>query len=167
MAVNFRYLQSISFGNRTLAKRLRPAPCPTPPPTEIPVDFLVLHYKACDLTRTLEIFKDTERQVSAHFVLDIDGTIYDLGNFLNGPILRAAHSGKSHLEVGAVKYVNFNQFSIGIEIINLNGNLLKYSEGQYIAHYRGNADGDIAWLKNQGEVENWSKLSFDLEKRIT
>lgn len=191
--------------------------------SEIPVDFLVLHYTACDLSRTLEIFKDTERKVSAHFVLDTDGTVYDLGDFLNGPILRAAHAGKSHLEVEGVKYVNFNQFSIGIEIINLNGNLLKYTEEQYsalaelvrhlqkrfpnlnnperivghehIAHYRGKADpgvlfdwnkfltsigttatkthsfvactdDDLTWLKSQGEIENWSRLSFELETRI-
>lgn len=190
---------------------------------EIPVDFLVLHYTACNLARTLDIFKSIERKVSAHFVIDTDGTIYDLGDFLNGPILRGAHAGKSHLELDGTKYVHFNQFSIGIELINLNGNLLKYSEEQYdalqklvghlqkrfpnlknperivghehIAHWRGKADpgvlfdwnkfftslgmspakthsffacahDDLQWLKNQGEVENWSKLSFELESRI-
>ena|SRR3989344_3767566 len=190
---------------------------------EIPVDFLVIHYTACNLSRTLDIFKSTERKVSAHFVIDTDGTVYDLGDFLNGPILRGAHAGKSHLELDGIKYVNFNQFSIGIELINLNGNLLKYSEEQYsalgklvnhlqerfpnlknserivghehIAHWRGKADPgvlfdwkkfftsiglkpiqnhsffackdeDLDWLKSHRDVENWSKLSFELENRI-
>lgn len=190
---------------------------------EIPVDFLVIHYTACNLSRTLDIFKNTERKVCAHFVIDVDGTVYDLGDFWNGPMLRGAHAGKSHLELDGVKYVNFNQFSIGIELINLNGNLLKYSEEQYgalgklvshlqkrfpnlnnperilghehIAHWRGKADpgvlfdwenfftsigmrptkthsffacteDDLHWLRGHIDVENWSKLSFDLEHRI-
>jgi N-acetyl-anhydromuramyl-L-alanine amidase AmpD len=192
-------------------------------PLEIPVDFLVLHYTACTLQRTLEIFKSSERKVSAHFVIDTDGTVYDLGDFLHGPILRGAHAGKSHLELDGKKYLHFNQFSIGIELINLNGNLLKYPEEQYaalaslvnhlrgrfphlnhserivghehIAHWRGKADpgilfdwgkffasigmkpaqvhsffackeDDLQWLRSHGEIENWSKLSFELENRL-
>lgn len=190
---------------------------------EIPVDFLVLHYTACNLSRTLEIFKGSERNVCSHFILDTDGTLYDLGGFYDGPIRRGAHAGKSHLEVDGSKYVNFNQFSIGVEIINLNGNILAYTEEQYssltkltrhlqnrfsqlknperivghehIAHWRGKADPgimfdwkrfftslnlqpaeihsffacqdeDIQWLKSQGQIENWSKLSHELETRI-
>lgn len=145
---------------------------------EIPVDFLVLHYTACDLQKTLEIFNNTDRNVCAHFILDTDGTIYDLGAFFNGPIFRGAHAGKSHFELNGTKYVNFNQFSIGIEIINLNGNLIEYTEEQYrslmelvshlqnrfpnlrsserilghehIAHWRGKADPGILF--------NWQKF---------
>lgn len=190
---------------------------------EIPVDFLVLHYTACSLDRTLEIFKNSERKVCAHFVLDTDGTVYDLGGFYEGPIRRGGHAGKSYLDLNGTKYLHFNQFSIGIEIINLNGNLLKYTEEQYsslatlvrhlqlrfpqlksperiighehIAFWRGKADPgvlfdwnkffsaldmkpaeihssfacqeeDLQWLKSQGQIENWSKLSHELETRI-
>lgn len=190
-------------------------------PAEIPVEFLVIHYTACDLKRATEIFGSRERGVCAHFVLDTDGTVYDYGGFLNGPILRGAHAGKSHL--GGDKFVNFNQFSIGVEIINLNGNLLEYTDAQYmslaelvihlqgrfpalksaerivghehIAHWRGKADPgvmfdwrrfltsvglqptplhsffavqeeDLRWLKGLGKIEDWSKLSSDLEQRI-
>jgi N-acetylmuramoyl-L-alanine amidase len=190
---------------------------------EIPVDFVVLHYTACSLQRTLEIFNDRERKVCAHFVVDTDGCVYDLGGFYQGPILCGAHAGKSHLEISGTKYINFNQFSIGIEIINLNGNLIEYTEEQYaslaelvhhlqkrfpvlknpdrivghehIAHWRGKADPgvlfnwtrflaslglkpskvhsffacgseDLEWLKSQEKLENWSKLSHQLETRI-
>lgn len=98
---------------------------------EIPVEFLVLHYTACDLQRTMEIFGDPERKVCAHFVIDNDGTCYDLGGFLNGPIKQGAHAGKSELEISEGHFEAFNQFSIGIEIVNLNGNLMEYSEAQY------------------------------------
>lgn len=191
--------------------------------TEIPVEFLVIHYTACDLQKTLEIFGSPNPGVCAHFVIDLDGTVYDLGGFYRGPIRRGAHAGKSHLEVNGVKFEAFNQFSIGIEIINLNGNLLEYTEAQYaslaelvrhlqkrfpalnnperivghehIAHWRGKADPgvrfdwnrflasvnakptarhsffacdseDIAWLKDQGAVKDWTKLSSELEGRI-
>lgn len=98
---------------------------------EIPVEFLVLHYTACDLKRTLEIFSDRSRKVCAHFIIDTDGTCYDLGGFLNGPIKQGAHAGKSELEISEGRFESFNQFSIGIEIVNLNGNMLEYTKEQY------------------------------------
>ena len=153
---------------------------------EIPVEFLVLHYTACDLQQTLDIFKRNEKKVCAHFVLDRDGTVYDLGGFLRGPILRGAHAGISQLEIRGIKYENFNQFSIGIEMINSNGNFIQYTDGQYdslaelvkslqkrfpilkdserilghehIAYWRGKAD--------PGEILDWPGLSSELESRI-
>jgi len=192
-------------------------------PNEIPVDFLVIHYTACDLQTTMNIFMDRDKKVCAHFVVDTDGTIYDLGGFINGPIRLGAHAGKSHLEVNGTRYEAFNQFSIGIEIINFNGNLIEYTDAQYealtelvghlqtrfpqlknperivghehIAHWRGKADPgvlfdwkrflnslgmeptklhsffacnkkDLAWLSEQKNIEDWARLSLDLETRI-
>ncbi len=189
----------------------------------IPTEFIVLHYTACSLKSTLDIFLNREKKVCAHFVIDTDGCVYDLGGFLDGPILRGAHAGKSHFEWHGMKYVDFNQFSIGVEMINLNGNLNRYTEEQYIAlgelvrhlqrrfpiladssrivghehiaHWRGKADPgvlfdwsrflssvglkpcefhsfyacqneDLKWLKSQGKIQNWSKLSLELETRI-
>lgn len=191
--------------------------------TEIPVEFLVLHYTACDLEKTLAIFRNPEPGVCAHFVIDLDGCIYDLGGFTNGPIRRGAHAGKSRLEVQGTTFEAFNQFSVGIEMINRNGNLVDYTQAQYeslaelvrhlqkrfpalqdperivghehIAHWRGKADPgvrfawgrfltsvgliptarhaffacdetDLAWLRSQGEVSDWAKLSSELESRI-
>lgn len=100
---------------------------------EIPVEFLVLHYTACSLEDTLEIFSDPEKQVCAHFVIDLDGTIYDLGGFWNGPIYRGAHAGKSSLELQGKNWEAFNKFSIGVEMVNFNGNVFPYTDGQYEA----------------------------------
>ena len=98
---------------------------------EIPVEFLVVHYTACTLERTLEIFQDKERKVCSHFVIDTDGSIYDLGHFWHGPIRRGAHAGVSRLEMDGHIYEKFNDFSIGVEMVNFNGNLLEYPTVQY------------------------------------
>lgn len=108
-------------------------PSPNFSDNEIPVEFVILHYTAANLKRTLEIFSDPKRKVCAHFVLDTDGCIYDLGNFLTGPIRQGAHAGVSHFELSGVKLSAFNKMSIGIEIVNLNGNLLSYTQAQYEA----------------------------------
>lgn len=97
----------------------------------IPVEFVILHYTAADLTRTLDIFANRERKVCAHFVLDTDGTVYDLGGFWDGPIRKGAHAGESRLEIDGVTHTSFNNMSVGVEIINVNGNLFPYTEEQY------------------------------------
>lgn len=102
-------------------------------PDLIPVEFVILHYPAGDLERTMSIFSSTERGVCTHFVLDTDGSIYDLGGFLNGPIQQGAHAGVSRLTMDGVERSAFNHMSIGIEIVNLNGNLMPYTENQYDA----------------------------------
>lgn len=94
-------------------------------------EFIILHYTACSLKKTLEIFLSPQTQVTAHFVIDTDGTCYDLGGFLNGPILQGAHAGKSECEIEGKHYSSFNMFSIGIEIVNFNGNQFDYTEEQY------------------------------------
>lgn len=95
-------------------------------------EFLVLHYTACNLARTLEIFADPARKVCAHFVLDQDGTLYDLGGFWDGPILQGAHAGQSHFQLpGGARFERLNLCSIGVEIVNLNGNIFPYTDAQY------------------------------------
>ncbi len=106
---------------------------PNIPPLEIDVEFLILHYTACDLEKTLEIFLDQNRKVSSHFVLDTNGDLYDLGNFLSGPIYQGAHAGVSRIEVDGKVFEAINTCSIGIEIINLNGNIFAYTDAQYDA----------------------------------
>lgn len=102
-------------------------------PEEIPVEFVILHYTAADLRRTMDIFGDPARKVCAHFVLDTDGTVYDLGGFLKGPVLKGAHAGESRLEIDGTAYSALNSMSVGIEIVNLNGNIFPYTEAQYTA----------------------------------
>ena len=103
----------------------------------IKVEFVVLHYTAGTLKRTLEIFMDKEREVSAHLVIDLDGAVYEIVPCLAGETLRAWHAGKSRLDVnteGTVRHVEgFNDCSIGIEMVNINGNIFPYTEAQYSA----------------------------------
>jgi N-acetyl-anhydromuramyl-L-alanine amidase AmpD len=97
----------------------------------IPVEFLVIHYTACNLADTLRLFTTPEKKVCAHFVLDVDGQIYDLGNFMNGPIRQGAHAGVSHWTDDGRTWESFNRFSIGIEIVNFNGNFFDFTPAQY------------------------------------
>ena len=99
----------------------------------IPVEFVVLHYTATDLPGTVAIFNDVVRGACAHFILDLDGTVYDLGGFLNGPVRRGAHAGESRVDIDGKMITTLNDRSIGIEIINFNGNVFPFTEAQYSA----------------------------------
>ncbi len=102
---------------------------------DIPVEFVVLHFTAATLQRTLDIFTDAGSEVSAHLVIDRDGSIYELVPCLGGTARRAWHAGKSRMEVstnGDSQLVeSFNDRSIGIELVNVNGNIFPYTEAQY------------------------------------
>lgn len=100
-------------------------------PTIIQPEFVVVHYTACGLERALEIFSDRCRKVCAHFVLAENGDLHDLGNFWDGPILQGAHAGDSFFELNGKRYEKLNEFSVGIEIVNTNGNLLPFTDAQY------------------------------------
>jgi N-acetyl-anhydromuramyl-L-alanine amidase AmpD len=102
---------------------------------DIRVEFVVLHYTAASLERTLELFTSPKSEVSAHLVIDRDGTVYEMVQCLNGTAKRAWHAGRSRLSVsrdGMSKLIEaFNDFSVGIELVNLNGNVFSYTEKQY------------------------------------
>ncbi|MFN4896226.1 MAG: N-acetylmuramoyl-L-alanine amidase [Pseudomonadota bacterium] len=103
----------------------------------IPVDFVVLHYTAATLKRTLDLFTSPQTEVSAHLVVDTNGTVYEMVECLGGVAKRAWHAGKSRFECsrGGVRGMveGFNDCSIGIELVNLNGNVFAYTEAQYAA----------------------------------
>lgn len=104
---------------------------------EIPVEFVVLHFTATPLKRALALLTDPATEVSAHLVVDRDGTVYELVSCLEGSSKRAWHAGKSRMEVashGDTRLVeSFNDRSIGIELVNVNGNIFPYTEAQYSA----------------------------------
>ena len=102
-------------------------------PVQIPVDFLVLHYTAGTLESTLALFLNPDREVSSHLVIDLDGQVYELVKCWEGTTQRAWHAGRSHWTEAGVRWDEFNNFSIGIEIVNLNGNLFPYTAEQYAA----------------------------------
>ena len=99
----------------------------------IPVEFAVLHYTAADLKGTLDIFANATSGVTAHFVIAEDGLVHDLGGFLGGPIRRGAHAGLSRLVLNGREHTALNHCSVGIELVNRNGNLFDYPEAQYAA----------------------------------
>ena len=93
----------------------------------IPVEFLVLHYTAVNLQTTLDIFLNPECQVSAHLVIGEDGQVFEMVDCLDGQAHRAWHAGDSRWR----QWQAFNDFSIGIELVNLNGNLFEFTNAQY------------------------------------
>ena len=100
-------------------------------PVDIPVEFLVLHYTAGSLESTLDLFLDPSREVSAHLVMGENGEVYELVKCWEGSTQQAWHAGRSHWLEAGEKWEEFNHFSIGIEIVNLNGNLFPYTDEQY------------------------------------
>ncbi len=104
-------------------------PSPNRDEREIPVEFLILHYTAVDLQETLAIFNNPVMGVSSHLVIDRDGCVYEMVNCMNGKAWRAWHAGVSRWN----GWEGFNDFSIGIELVNYNGNLQTYTDAQYQA----------------------------------
>lgn len=105
----------------------RKLPSPNCTKENIPVEFLVLHYTAVDLQTTLNIFLDPQCQVSAHLVIGEDGSVIEMVDCMEGKAHRAWHAGESRWE----SWQAFNDFSIGIELVNLNGNLFEFTDAQY------------------------------------
>jgi len=91
-----------AHGRRTLGRTKATERTPTLPELQKHVDRFVLHYDAAGLSRAcFEILK--KRGLSVHFLLDVDGTIYQTLDLQE----RAWHAGAS------------NDRSIGIEIANI------------------------------------------------
>ncbi len=100
--------------------------------TPIKVEFIVLHYTAQDLQGSLDIFLDPKSKVSCHLLIDEQGLLYQIVPCWNGICYKAFHAGKSFWRDSSHKKWNsFNNFSIGIEIVNLNGNVFAYTKKQY------------------------------------
>jgi len=78
------------------------------------VDMLVLHYTGMKtMQEALSRLCDPAAEVSAHYMVDEDGTVYRLVP----EEMRAWHAGKAPLTTWR-GYTNVNQRSIGIEIVN-------------------------------------------------
>lgn len=102
--------------------------------THVDVQFVVLHYTATTLERTLAIFRDPATKVSSHFVIADDGEIFELVPTLDSEPIMAHHAGRSILKLNSHpprEVSEFNACALGIEIVNLNGNIFPYSDAQY------------------------------------
>ena len=100
-------------------------------PQPIIVEFVVIHYTACNLQSTFDIFRQAEKKASSHLIVSNTGEVYEAVDCWEDKVLRAWHSGKSRYKEAENEWQNFNDFSIGIELVNLNGNIFNYSEKQY------------------------------------
>jgi N-acetylmuramoyl-L-alanine amidase len=92
----------------------------------INVEFLIIHYSATSLNGLLEIFFDEKSEVSAHFVITEAGKIIEMVPCMNELPNRAWHAGYSRWEDEKL-WTKFNDISIGVELINRNGNIFPYS----------------------------------------
>ncbi len=156
----------------------------------IPVDYLVIHYTAVDLKDTLDIFMNPESCVSSHLVIDTDGEIYELVDCLNGQAYRGWHAGVSEWN-GAQ---GLNDCSIGIELVNYNGNVFPFTEEQYqslnnvvtrfkehypslrdpqrvighehISGFRGKADPGVLFDWPRFYLENYPELTAPMRQAI-
>jgi len=100
---------------------------------EIEVQFLVLHYTATSTAEALKIFSDPLSKVSAHLLISRAGEVFEIVPCLEQHAKRAWHAGESRWKDEQGDWIKFNDFSIGIELENLNGNVIPYSEEQYLA----------------------------------
>jgi N-acetylmuramoyl-L-alanine amidase len=91
------------------------------------VDAVVLHYTALPLNDTIARFTDKNSLVSAHFVIDRDGSVIQMVRTEH----RAWHAGASRLG----KENDVNDVSIGIELVNW-GPLRKKGDSFYV--WKGN-----------------------------
>jgi N-acetyl-anhydromuramyl-L-alanine amidase AmpD len=88
----------------------------------------------------LEIFSDSASQVSAHIVVGEDGSIHETVPCLgildpNRTACRAWHAGVSRYTKsdGETTIEGFNDCSLGIELVNYNGNAFEFTDAQYSA----------------------------------
>jgi N-acetylmuramoyl-L-alanine amidase len=93
-------------------------------PDDVVIDTIVLHHTAGPtLAGTVKWFTMPESKVSAHFTVGKDGSIVQMVSCLN----RGWHAGVSTDYKGRT---NVNDFSIGIEIVNVGDGKDPYPEAQ-------------------------------------
>ena len=93
---------------------LYPSPNFNERPNGVVIDTIVLHATVLNsLEEVMDKFADAESEVSAHYTIDRDGTVVS-----HVPEdQRAWHAGQSKMKDGRS---GVNDFSIGIELVNLN-----------------------------------------------
>ena len=101
-----------------------PSPnCDDRPPRTV-IDTVVLHATVLNtLDEVIKRFADPESRVSSHYTIDRDGTIASHVSENR----RAWHAGQSKMLNGRV---SVNDFSIGIELVNLNDGMDPFPEPQ-------------------------------------
>ena len=94
-------------------------------PPAIEIDCVVLHATAGGLAGTLAWFENPNSGVSAHYVMAKNGRVFQMVEEQE----KAHHAGASEFQGRE----DFNRFSVGIEIVNLNDGLDPYPPDQFEA----------------------------------
>lgn len=115
------------MGSRKLRICHYPSPNRDERPAGITIDTLVVHATVFDtLEDVIRHFSDACSKVSAHYTIDRDGTVA-----AHVPEeLRAWHAGQSRMRDGRQ---SVNDFSIGVELVNLNDGLDPFPDEQVAA----------------------------------
>jgi N-acetylmuramoyl-L-alanine amidase len=93
-------------------------------PEGVQVDTIVIHATVLDsLDEVIRHFANPQTQVSAHYTIDRNGTVVSHV----AEEKRAWHAGESRMKDGRL---NVNDFSIGIELVNLNDGVDPFPEPQ-------------------------------------
>jgi N-acetylmuramoyl-L-alanine amidase len=88
-----------------------PSPNYNDRPDGVVISSIIIHYTGMKTAQdALDRLCDPASEVSAHYTIDEDGTVY---NHVD-PVKRAWHAGVSQWN----ELQNFNDFSIGIELVN-------------------------------------------------
>jgi N-acetylmuramoyl-L-alanine amidase len=96
-------------------------------PSGTVIDTVVVHATVLNsLQEVIDHFADPNTRVSAHYTIDRDGTIVSHVHESN----RAWHAGQSRMKDGRIAV---NDFSIGIELVNLNDGTDPFPEQQIAA----------------------------------
>jgi N-acetylmuramoyl-L-alanine amidase len=132
-----------------LAYHFIPSPNFDSRPDETEISCVVLHSTVVPTTEgTVRIFLDPKREVSAHFVVGKDGQIIQMV-----PIeKRAWHAGESVLE-GRPRV---NEFSVGIEMVNLNDGNDPYTDAQMNA-----VAGIVRFLRSRYDIPDSRIVSHE------
>ena len=103
----------------------------------IPVKFAVIHYTAQSLKESLNIFLSPRSQLSCHLLIDREGAVYELVECWSGVCKKAFHAGQSRfLDSEKKRWEGFNDFSLGIELVNGNGNIFPFKKTQCESLYK-------------------------------
>ncbi|TGX52315.1 N-acetylmuramoyl-L-alanine amidase [Sphingomonas gei] len=147
------------------------APSPNFDARELPISMIVLHYTGmASAQAAIDRLRDPEAKVSAHYLVDEDGSILRLVDERH----RAWHAGRSHWR----GVTDVNSASIGIEIVNPGhefgyrpftdaqmGSLIplvaeiKERHGVTRGNVVGHSDVAPARKQDPGELFNWHALA--------
>lgn len=136
----FREVSAVHLPPLPLAYHYIASPNIDDRPNPEDVSCVVLHSTVVPTTEdTVRVFLDPKTQVSAHFVVGRDGQVIQMV-----PIeKRAWHAGESLLE-GRPRV---NEYSVGIEMVNLNDGIDPYPDAQVHA-----VAGIIRFLRSRYEI---------------